>query len=361
MSSAASAAPRRRSLRWLPPTETLDLGGGLSLSPRLRLLLTFFRADLSVAPLDEWKLKLALLRSPSLPTLSDDDLLLRRAPDPHKLRRGDPVAFGTLYVRDLAFLRRSSDVDGDEEDEEAIRKRFLEWRSSVVERLGGIELNLEGLRFRMEVEIPPSDDFERMKRSWEDCYASQLLDGRSSVRRVPRRPDTIIVQGVPSRWFAEPRVSSKASMLVTHTIFSVLGKIRNLNVAGEDDLGKNQDETTGEMLSGLNCKVWVQFENYDEFYNAMKVLCGRSLQKQGSRLKVDYEVTWDRDDFFRTVPQKPTINHGQERGGSVQLVRGRIRDEAIEHRSQLTHFDSDGSRRKRFRLVVCEHKIWLFC
>lgn len=128
----------------------------------------------------------------------------------------------------------------------------------MVERLGGIELNLEGLRFRMEVEIPPSDDFERMKRSWEDCYASQLLDGRnfaltlvlldqvvvflvwrlvemcltrvcfsgSSVRRVPRRPDTIIVQGVPSRWFAEPRVSSKASMLVTHTIFSVLGKIR---------------------------------------------------------------------------------------------------------------------------------------
>lgn len=62
--------------------------------------------------------------------------------------------------------------------------------------------------------------------------------------------------------------------LITVTVIA-----RNLNVAGEDDLGKNQDETTGEMLSGLNCKVWVQFENYDEFYNAMKVLCGRSLQK----------------------------------------------------------------------------------
>lgn len=43
---------------------------------------------------------------------------------------------------------------------------------------------------------------------------------------VARRPDTIIVKAVPSRWFAETRVSSKPSMLVTHTIFSVLGKIR---------------------------------------------------------------------------------------------------------------------------------------
>lgn len=42
--------------------------------------------------------------------------------------------------------------------------------------------------------------------------------------------DTIILRGVPSRWFAEPRVSSKPSMLVTHTIFSTFGKIRHVNL-----------------------------------------------------------------------------------------------------------------------------------
>lgn len=41
-----------------------------------------------------------------------------------------------------------------------------------------------------------------------------------------QEPDTIVLRGVPSRWFAEPRVSSKPSMLVTHTIFSTFGKIR---------------------------------------------------------------------------------------------------------------------------------------
>ena len=39
-------------------------------------------------------------------------------------------------------------------------------------------------------------------------------------------PTTLTLKGVPSRWFAEPRVSSKPSVLVTHTIFSSFGEIR---------------------------------------------------------------------------------------------------------------------------------------
>ncbi|XP_072981251.1 uncharacterized protein [Typha angustifolia] len=345
----------RRSLRSLPPNETLDLGGGLSLSPRLKLLLTFFRADLSIKPLDEWQLKHSLLSflrsSSSIPVSDDGDLLLHRFPDLHKRKRDEPVASGTLFIRDFSFLKTPKrDNSDEEEDDEALSKKFSEWRSSVLEKLSGIELNLEGVKFRMTVEIPMSDDFGRMKKSWEDSYASQFLDGRrSSVRGGVRWPDTIIVQGVPSRWLAEPRVSSKASMLVTHTIFSALGKIRNLNITGDDDPSKKEDEAKGGIVSGLNCKVLVQFENYDDFYNAIKVLCGRSMQKQGSRLKVDYEVNWDRNGYFRSVQQKPATSHRQERGGSDQMLTGRIRNEAIAHQAQFTEFDSDGSRRKRFR------------
>ena len=35
------------------------------------------------------------------------------------------------------------------------------------------------------------------------------------------------------------------------------------------------------IVSGLNCKIVVQFEKHSDFYNALKVLCGRSLQKVG--------------------------------------------------------------------------------
>ncbi|XP_074589314.1 uncharacterized protein LOC141845164 isoform X1 [Curcuma longa] len=288
---ATSAAARRRSLNSLGPTETLEIGGGLALSPRVKLLLTFFRSDPAVKPIDEWKLKVALLdflrSSPLSLSIPDEDLLLHRRPDLHKRKRDEPVATGTLYVRDLGFLKVKNE-QGREEDERASRKIFLDWRSSFVDRLAGIDLNLEGVKFKMSVEIPPADDFEQLKKLWEDCYASKFLDSR---RGITRRPDTIIVRGVPSRWLAEPRVSSKASMLVTHTIFSSLGKIRNLNVAGDNNLG-NKMEETNEIISGLNCKVWVQFENYDDFYNAMKVLCGRSMQKALGNIEMASRSAW---------------------------------------------------------------------
>lgn len=56
---------------------------------------------------------------------------------------------------------------------------------------------------------------------------------------------------------------------------------RNLNVAEDNDLGKEAEEI-GNIVSGLNCKIVVQFEKYKDFYNALRVLCGRSLQKVGS-------------------------------------------------------------------------------
>lgn len=54
---------------------------------------------------------------------------------------------------------------------------------------------------------------------------------------------------------------------------------RNLNVAEDDDQDKDADENGGDIISGLHCKIVVQFEKHRDFYNALKVLCGRSLQK----------------------------------------------------------------------------------
>lgn len=181
---ATSAAARRRSLNSLGPTETLEIGGGLALSPRVKLMLTFYRSDPAVKPIDEWKLKVALLdflrSSPLSFSIPDEDLLLRRRPDLHKRKRDEPVATGILYVRNLGFLEVKNE-QGREEDERARRKIFLDWRSSFVDRLAGIDLNLEGVKFKMSVEIPPADDFEQLKKLWEDCYASKFLDSRNDV------------------------------------------------------------------------------------------------------------------------------------------------------------------------------------
>lgn len=61
---------------------------------------------------------------------------------------------------------------------------------------------------------------------------------------------------------------------------------RNLNIAVDDDFGKDGNEDEEDIISGLHCKITVQFEKHRDFYNALKVLSGRSLQKVGIYLSI---------------------------------------------------------------------------
>ncbi|KAL7183716.1 hypothetical protein ACSBR2_025991 [Camellia fascicularis] len=199
----------------------------------LQLLLTIHYADHSVKPLDEWQLKCSLtdfLKSSFSLTVPEDDIVVRRFKELKKRKRDDPVAHGALFIRDLGFLSKFSrseilhGIDG-EDDVKELEKKFLDWRRSIVGKTDGIELNLEGVKFRLTALVPESDDFG-MRKEWEELNAF----GNRGYSRGGRQqqPDTIVLKGVPSRWFAKPIVSSKPSMLVTHTIFSAFGKIRKV-------------------------------------------------------------------------------------------------------------------------------------
>ncbi|KAL0689885.1 hypothetical protein Bca4012_089563 [Brassica carinata] len=313
-----------RSLEELSPLETLEIENGLSLVSRVKLFLTIHPLVPSVSkPIDEWQLKRSLidfLKNSTFPsvTISEEDIVVRRHRDLKKRKRDEPVAHGSLFIRDLGFLEGKKKKD---DDAKVLEKKFIEWRKVLVEKMNGIEVNLEGVKYTLTVVLPVSDDFERLKKDWEEF--GHPREGR-------READTMILRGVPSRWFAETRVSSKPSMLVAHTIFSTFGKIRNFNVAEDDNLGKDTDEYSGDLVSGLYCKIVVQFEKYNDFVNAMKAFCGRSMQKEGTRLKADYELTWDKVGFFRN--SRRASDH---------------RDDG--YRNETAGYNTDDLRRKRFR------------
>ncbi|KAL3340350.1 hypothetical protein AABB24_028802 [Solanum stoloniferum] len=327
-----------RPLNSLRPTKTLELESGLSLVPRIKLLLTVYRADKSVNPFDEWKFKRSLIdyiKSSFFITVPEEDLEIRKFKDLNKRKREEPVARGRLFVHDLGFL---SKVIGETEDDvERADKKFLEWRRGFVEKLNGIELNLEGTKFKLNVAVPVSDDFEGMKKEWEEIIA---FGARGYQRSAKMQPDTIVLKGMPSRWFAETRVSSKPSMLVTHTIVSALGKIRNLHVAEDNSIGDGADEE--DIVSGLHCKIVVRFEKHKDFHDALKILCGRSLQKQGSRLRADYDVTWDKDGFFLDA------RHQIEERKRMPARGMEERDEGHRQHSRVSQFSSEEGR-KRFK------------
>lgn len=68
--------------------------------------------------------------------------------------------------------------------------------------------------------------FDFVGKRFDLFFFGWVFDFAGHPREGRREADTMILRGVPSRWFAETRVSSKPSMLVAHTIFSTFGKIR---------------------------------------------------------------------------------------------------------------------------------------
>lgn len=174
-----------------PPTAPVELTNGLTLSPRIKLFLTIHRADASVAAMDEWKLKRSLIDflktcfSHHPISLPEEDLHVRRFKDLKKLSRHDPVARANLFIRDLGFVVAAAKlVKGfrDEEDEASmLEKKFVECRKLLVEKMDGMEVNLEGVRFRVSVSVPIEDDFDRMKKEWEELYAFEAGKTRGLI------------------------------------------------------------------------------------------------------------------------------------------------------------------------------------
>ncbi|KAK1407920.1 hypothetical protein QVD17_39547 [Tagetes erecta] len=309
-------------------SETLELVSGLSLVPRLKLNLSVHRSDASVKPLDEWQLKTSLIDffNASLSIIvPEDDIRLRKLTKP---TRQDPVARGNLFIRDLGFLSSPK------------FQHVSDWKKMVVDMVDGVNLSLAGVKFKLSAQVPQSDDFDALSKALEEVSA---FDGYSRGRK--REPDTIVLRGVPSRWFAETRVSSKPSMLVTHTILSALGRIRNLDVAEDDGIGKDADEDTADIVPGLQCKIVVRFEDHREFSKALKVLCGKSLQKQGSRLKADYEVSWDKDYIFRNA-RSQIEEHSRP---TSKDTAGSYRSESDRYQLHAPRFSENNTRSKRFK------------
>ncbi|KAI7999469.1 hypothetical protein LOK49_LG09G00784 [Camellia lanceoleosa] len=121
-----------------------------------------------------------------------------------KRKRDDPIAHSALFICDLGFLSKFSRSEI-LHDVKELEKKFLDWRRSVVGKTDGIELNLEGVKFRLTALVPESNDFG-MRKEWEELNA---FGNRGYSRGGRQRTlDTIMLKGVPSHRFVEPRVSS---------------------------------------------------------------------------------------------------------------------------------------------------------
>lgn len=71
-----------------------------------------------------------------------------------------------------------------------------------------------------------------------------------------------------------------------------------------------------------------------------------SIMQQGSRLKADYEVTWDKDGFFRN-----TRSETHDKSSRMPpLGAGNYRSDGYRRQPQFSRYSPDNARTKRFKV-----------
>ncbi|CAI5478507.1 unnamed protein product [Closterium sp. Yama58-4] len=135
-----------------------------------------------------------------------------------------------------------------------------------------------------------------------------------------KRPDTLRVCGIPCRWLAEERVSTKPSLLIAHTVFSSFGPVRNIELLDPNEELPSAKVTQGRTLgvagpaalgraglglglgAGLALKletdVMVRFGSHSTFCDAVKALARHAVKKEGSSSLARVQLMIDGGDYF---------------------------------------------------------------
>ncbi|CAI5948439.1 unnamed protein product [Closterium sp. NIES-65] len=258
----------------------LRVGHGLSLVPYRAISLSFVRQDGLPKLVNQWELREAIeakyrshASAPNWPSFNEKDLTISWTKNLDKITRGEPIAVATL----LLWGRSGESV-----------------ASSVVSNFGSWETRVSAARITCHAEPADSPSYGELMRDW-------LAEESGRKGGSEKRPDTLRVCGIPCRWLAEERVSTKPSLLIAHTVFSSFGPVRNIELLDPNEELPSAKVTQGRTLgvagaaasrtaglglglgAGLALKletdVMVRFGSHSTFCDAVKALARHAVKK----------------------------------------------------------------------------------
>eukprot|EP00741_Cyanophora_paradoxa_P005099 tig00000857_g4941.t1 len=204
---------------------------------------------------------------------------------------------------------------------------------AFVKKVDGRRVFLRGVEFKAEAEENRPAEYAAIQREWERVFYGGGMKGakrRFEDLSPGERPDTIVLSGLPSRWFvddapqpapseagpaepapaAPPPASSSStapatgrtsrlrgpSLRVLRTVFSKFGRIRNVEISEVPRTGKESVEE--EFERAMNFLVHVQFFEYADFCRAVRTFASRALHKEGASFICYFKLDFDRTKRF---------------------------------------------------------------
>ncbi|XP_072541397.1 A-kinase anchor protein 17A [Salminus brasiliensis] len=269
-----------------------------------------------------------------------------------------PELFSSLRISKstMDFIRFEGEVEN-----RGVVKSFLA-------KLDGKSIKLSGFTDILKVRAAENKMDFPTRHDWDSFFR----DAKDMNETVPgERPDTIHLEGLPCKWFAQKDSSSdRPAEAVLKAVFESFGKIRNVDIPMLDPY---REEMTGKNFNTfsfgghLNFEGYIQYEDHTGFVKAMDTLRGMKLMYKGDdgkavacSVKVSFDTTKHLSESSQKKRQQERLKLQElERQKEEQKRRQKEEEERRkeEERRQRELEEEEKEKRREEKLRKREQKL----
>ncbi|XP_013361072.1 PREDICTED: A-kinase anchor protein 17A [Chinchilla lanigera] len=265
--------------------------------------------------------------------------------------------FSTLRISKstMDFIRFEGEVEN-----KSLVKSFLACLDGKTIKLSGFSDILKVRAAEFKIDFPTRHDWDSFFRDAKDM--NETLPGE--------RPDTIHLEGLPCKWFAQKESGSeKPSEEVLLRVFQRFGEIRNVDIPMLDPY---REEMTGRNFhtfsfgGHLNFEAYVQYCEYAGFIQAMSALRGMKLMHKGEdgkavacNIKVSFDSTKHLSDASikkRQLERQKLQELEQQREAQKRREKEAEERQRAEERKQKELEEQERERKREEKLRKREQK-----
>lgn len=225
-----------------------------------------------------------------------------------------PIQFSVLRVVESSLEKIQFEA---EVDTKSLLTRTITKLDGSVIKLSGLADALKVRAYEAKLKFPVKHDWEAFFRDAKDL----------NEWKPGERPDTIHVKGLPSKWFSDENSGNKPVKEVIVSVFEKFGKIRYLDVPSLDPyrsrITKQRESNFQTFCFGseLHFDVYIQYEDYQGFVNAMKGLKGMKLLLMSEGSKAATAAIWFNFDKTCHLSETNIRKRNAERRRLIELDR----------------------------------------
>lgn len=257
-----------------------------------------------------------------------------------------PDQFNVLKVVEssMEFIRFEGETDT-----KGLIIKFISKLEGKFIKLSGFAEPLKVRAAELKVKFPSVND-------WNSFFREA---GNLDERNPGERPDTIVIKGLPCKWFADDDSKSKPSEDVLASVFRRFGKIRCVDIPILDPYRQklsNNEFQTFYFGSHLHFDAFIQYNQYQGFSNAMGALKGMKLMhisEEGRAATANIQVDFDRTCHLSA---KKIKKREQERLKLIEMERKeeerkRREKEEAERQKEMERLEEERKEAERKKIL----------